>query len=95
MQFSPKDPQERVTLTFNFSALLSAITAVEVDCSVAQGVDAGAAALLDGAAVTSGAIVYQGIKAGLDGVLYRVRCKATGPEGVFVLVGQLPVVTEL
>jgi hypothetical protein len=44
------------------------------------------------AATVSGKTVYQKVRGGLTGVIYKLRCKATDSSGnVHVIVGQLQV----
>lgn len=91
---SPKDPAEQITVTFDFSALLSSISAATVQCKVIFGADATPAAILSGSAVIAGNVVRQVVIGGVDSVVYSIRCQATGPEGVFVLAARLTVTTD-
>ncbi|MGE0358670.1 MAG: hypothetical protein AB7P08_17340 [Burkholderiales bacterium] len=95
--FDPKDPEEIITLTFDFKAALALETISPppvVSVSVVAGVDASPGALLNGAPQldVDSKMVMQSVKAGLDGVDYLVRCKAPTTGGqVFVLARTLPV----
>lgn len=91
---SPKDPAEQITVTFNFSELLSAVNTVSMQTKVIFGVDATPAAILAGSPETDGNIVRHAIIGGIEGVTYSIRCQATGPEGLFVLAARLTITTD-
>lgn len=95
----PKDPEERVPVTFDFtdemSSTDSVITATVTLDSVVEGVDI-APNVIDGAAQISGKQVVQWMKLGLDTTTYRFKCAVTTTEGrTLVLRTLLPVVREL
>lgn len=98
MNLDWKDPEEIINVTFPFadelgSEAISGGSAV-VTISVKQGVDAAAAAMLNGAPVISGTNVFQSVKDGVNGVLYGLRCRIDTSGGRrLVLAAQLPVRT--
>jgi hypothetical protein len=93
MPFSPKDPAEIINLTFDFSNLLSGISAAVCEIEVTRGTDASASAMLSGVATVNGTKVMQKVINGLAGCEYNVRCKATASDGqLFVLADALPVI---
>ena len=86
---SSKDPFEQITVTFDFSALLSTISVATMQCKVITGTDASPSAILSGSPQVSGNIVRHAVIGGLNGVTYSIRCSATGPEGLFVLAARI------
>ena len=90
--FSSKTPNEIVPLSFDFSAVLTLVSAVaSLTISVVDGTDADVATMLDGAAEIQGPIVVQMVRGGVDGVTYELRCLAANGAERYELVGQLPV----
>lgn len=95
--FPEKDPEEVLTLSFDFAADLGAETingAPVVAVTVFSGVDANPANLLNGAAQLDGAAaaVLQSVKAGLADVDYRIKVKVPTTGGrTLVLARILPV----
>jgi hypothetical protein len=93
--FDPKDPEEVVTLTFDFADELGAETinpGPAVAVAVKKGADPDVAQVANGAPQVSGATVLQSVKAGVAGVDYAVRCKATTSGGrVLVIARVLPI----
>lgn len=91
----PKDPEEVKTLSFDFSpevATSDAIVAATVTVSVENGTDADPATMVASAATFTGKVVYQRVVGGLNGVIYKLRCRATDSSGgVHVIVGKLEV----
>ena len=91
-----KDPVEKLGLTFTYTAALDSgetISTASLSVTVKSGTDAGAAAMLDGAASIVAGQVFQRIKNGVDGAVYLVRCNATLSSGrVLALGAHLPVV---
>lgn len=95
LEFAAKDPEEIVTLTFDFSldlnlseTIASPVTTVEL----VRGVDPAFAAVQNGAGQVSGSSILQSVKAGIAGCEYRVKVKVTTSAGrVLVLSRVLPV----
>lgn len=92
-----KDPEEQLVVGFDFAPDLATgetVVAQAVAITTRSGTDASPAAVLDGAASRSGAVVSQAVQAGTDGVSYLIRCAATtSMDRVLVLAGVLPVRT--
>lgn len=92
--FSPKDPEEVVTLVINFANLLeqgetinSAAVTVEDQAGANQ-----TAMLVGNADISAAPIVRQQVTGGTNGTTYLVRAKATMSSGrVLVGSGNLPV----
>lgn len=82
-------------MSFDFSqevatsdSIVTAVTTVTVD----NGTDATPSAMIVDAATVSGKTVMQKVIGGLNGVVYKLRCKATDSAGgVHVIVGKLQV----
>lgn len=93
MQLSNKDPTETITVTFDFSALTSALSSPVVTCALVAGTaDSNPSAMLSGSATVNGAKVLQKIAGGLDGATYDLRCSTNAADGsVYVLSGWLTV----
>lgn len=96
MTIESKDPEEIINVTFDFTSDLGteAIAAASqvVTIAVVNGVDAGAAAMLNGAAVIVGSTVRQSVMAGIHGNDYKLRCKVdTSGARRLVLALPLPV----
>jgi hypothetical protein len=93
--FDEKDPEEVVTLTFDFTDELGAETiepGPAVTIAVRKGADPDVAQVVNGAPQVSGATVLQSVKAGVAGVDYAVRCKVTTSGGRVLVLGRvLPV----
>ena len=91
---SSKAPGETVTVTFDFSALTTAVSAPTVVASVSGGnADATPSAVLTGTTQLSGAKVLQQVRAGLSGTSYELLCTATAADGsVYQLADVMPVV---
>ncbi len=98
MNLDWKDPEEIINVTFPFvdelgTESISAGTAV-VTIAVKEGVDASAAAMLNGAPVVSGTNVFQSVKNGVNGAVYGLRCRIDTSGGRrLVLTANLPVRT--
>ena len=91
--FSTKDPAEIVTLTFDFSALTTAVTGPVVTVAALIGVDAAPWAVLSGVAQVNGAKVLQQVQGGLLGVHYEFQCLVTAADSSkYVLSEALPVI---
>lgn len=95
----PKDPEERVPVTFDFSDEMpqsdSILTAGVAHEAVVEGTDA-APNVIDGAAQISGRQVVQWMKLGVATASYRFKCSVTTAEGrTLVLRTVLPVTQEL
>lgn len=95
--FPDKDPEEVITLSFDFSADLAGELingAPVVSVTVFAGTDASPSDLLNGAAQLDGTStkVLQSVKAGLADVDYRVKVKVpTSGSRTLVLARILPV----
>ena len=90
--FSPKSPNEIIPLSFDFSSVLSLVSAVaSLTITVVDGTDPDVADMLDGVAEVQGPVVVQRVKNGVDGVTYELRCLAANGAERYELVGQLPV----
>lgn len=75
MRWSDKDPQEIVTLGWDFSALLEdaeTLMTATASVTVVEGTDATPSAILFGAPEIGGVTVRHAIQAGVAGVLYRI-----------------------
>ena len=83
MKIGPKDPQEIKTAVFDFTNQLgtNTISSAAVTVDVVRGVDAASAAMLSGAAITSGAYVRQLVANGVLGVSYALHCVVTDAAG--------------
>ncbi len=94
--FSPKDPEEVITLSVNFTNLLASGETVSACVFTAERQDGAAedtAAMISGGADTTAApIMRQKIAAGTNGVTYLIRAKVTTNAGrTIVGAGVLPV----
>lgn len=93
-QLEPKDPAEAYAVEFKFDRVLSSVTGATVAVSLLSVTDATPETLLDGAAQTSGASVYQRIKSGVGGCTYKLRCEATDGTETYVMTASIGVVEE-
>lgn len=97
--FSPKQPAEVKSVTFDFTSDLAVgetISTKSVAASVYAGVDASPSSLVSGAASSSGAVVSQLITGGVAGVIYELACTITTSAGqTLQRLGLLPVVATL
>lgn len=93
--FSPKDPDEVVVATFDFSEIATSITSPVVTATYKRGAaDASPSAVLQGSAIASGLKVLQTIQGGVAGTDYVLRCQVDANDGQrFVLAATLPVRT--
>jgi hypothetical protein len=83
-QFTPKKPAEREYFAVRFTRLLPAgvtIVSAQWFCTVLQGDDPAAAAMVSGGAIVAGDKVSQLIIDGVDGVQYDLECEATLSDG--------------
>ena len=87
----PKDPAEKYAVEFNFSAVLSSVTGATVTADVVGGTDATPSAIIDGDPQVTGAKVYQRIKGGVAGCIYKLRCEATDGTSIYAVTDTLPV----
>jgi hypothetical protein len=90
---SPKDPAEIVTVTFDFSALTTSVSAPSVTCVYSSGVsDSNPTAVLSGVPQIIGTKVLQAVQLGQDATHYELRCTVTAADGSkYVLADVLPV----
>ena len=96
MIWPPKDPAEKIWLTFNFANALQTgetISSSTVAVSLRSGADADVSQMLDGAAtITTDGKVMQKIKGGNNKANYLYKCTAELSSGrVLVLAAGLPV----
>lgn len=90
MALSSKDPEEIVTVVFDFAALTATVATPVVTMAVVSGTDANPSAMLSGSPTVVGAEVHQKIVGGLSGVTYSLRCRADAADGSrFVLADEL------
>lgn len=91
--FSPKDPEEAVTLTFDFTRLTALPSSPVFEVEVVQGHDPNPQNILDFLPYVEGAKVRQRVAGGVADCTYNVRCKVSAPDGsIYVLAGELPVI---
>jgi len=89
MPFTEKRPAEREKFAFSYKRLLPegvTIQSAVWTVSVLEGVDAGAAAMVSGAAVIEGDKVSQLIIDGLVDVQYCLQCEAVFSDGQHVIL---------
>lgn len=92
---SSKDPLEIITVTFDFSLLLTRIDSVSsMSISVHKGVDGASGSMLLNAPIISDTSVLQLIQAGVDGVYYKVRADVLVGLERYALSAILPVRTQ-
>lgn len=89
---SPKDQDEFVVITFDFSDLDINPTAPSVTIRDDSGTDTNATALLQGVPIVAGTSVMQLVGGGVKGVYYSLRCEVDDGSEHFVLDAVLPVV---
>lgn len=90
---SDKDPEEIITVTFDFTALGETVSSAAVSIKLAAGgSDATASTMLLSAPALDASKVNQRVQGGKAGSSYELRCKATMASGlVYVLPAILPV----
>jgi hypothetical protein len=91
--FDPKDPEEVITLSFDFTVFGSGFSSPVCTVTHLEGVadaDAGDMASVGIISLTAG-ILTQQIEAGVHGADYLVRAKVSQNTNVFVISGVLPV----
>lgn len=85
-----KDPAEIITVTFDFSALATAVSTPAITCAAVSGrLDDNAAAMLSGSAQVSGLTVLQRVIGGVDGTTYKLRCQIDDADGERFVVSDL------
>jgi hypothetical protein len=101
-----KDPGETVPLSWDFTddiadigdfTITTATIEVSVDRSLSRGTDPTPSALLNSSPQIDGFVVAQSITGGLDGVDYKVTCKAqidSTPVSTIYKTSILPVRTQ-
>lgn len=77
----PKDPAERVTVGFDFSAVTDTPTSPDVSVRVRLGAESAPALQRYGAPWVVGAMVYQQFSGGTHLVDYDIQCLANLPGG--------------
>lgn len=83
--FDPKRQADLVSLPFDFISKLAVgetISTKVTTASVWSGVDPNPAAILSGAASSSGTVVSQNVTAGVVGVVYLLVCRITTSLGL-------------
>lgn len=81
VSIDPKAPAEIIPVTFDFAKVSSDIATAVMAISVVSGTDAAVGSMLFGSSQISGAEVKRLIQAGVDGVLYLIRCDITNAAG--------------
>lgn len=95
-QFSPKDPSEVISLTFEFAALVSDVASAVWSISVHRGADPDPSSMLYGGVYTSATNTQHLIQGGLPENVYLIRAAITSTAGeVYVGYAYLPVTTPL
>lgn len=93
--FDSKDPGERITLKFDFTADLATETISgnpEITSVVIEGTDPNASAMVAGAPFVDGKVIYQDVAGGIHGNDYLVRCFInTNGNHTYARGGILPV----
>lgn len=97
MSLSDKDPEETITVTFDFSSASETLTGATWAISAIAGRDdATSSAILDSIPTMLGPLVMQRITGGQDGTTYALRCVASDASGqVLVLTAALKVQTAV
>jgi hypothetical protein len=90
-----KDPAEIITITFDFSALATAVSNPTITCTVFGSVaDPSASAMLSGLPQISGTSVLQRVTGGISGATYKLRCVVDDADGErWVVADRLEVTT--
>ena len=90
---SNKDPSEKITVTFDFSALTTSVTLPIFTIQSDSGpVDPSPSSILWGSPQIIGATVLQKIIGGLGHTYYGIRCQVTAADGsIYVQDDVLPV----
>lgn len=88
---SSKDPNEIITLTFDYGAILGADTLLSATLSVelVTGTDSNPSAMLSGAAVIQGDTVLQQVQGGVDTANYKIVCTADTADGQRLMVANI------
>lgn len=88
-----KDPDEIITVEFDFTALAASVSSPVITVVASYGKDdPSASAMLSGAPSVTGAEVRQKIIGGQPGTTYTLRCVADAADGSrYVLTAALPV----
>lgn len=87
----PKTPREMYPVEFDFSRLLTSITAASVSCSLLAGTDAAPSSILSGPAQISGTKVFQTLTGGVDGSKYGLLCQASDGAKTFEVADAIEV----
>jgi hypothetical protein len=94
MALNPKDPAEKVVVTFDFSALSNSVSAPTVTSEYKSGpADSSAAAMISGSPTVTGGKVLQLVIGGQAGTDYNLRCQVDAGSERFVLADTLKVKT--
>jgi len=87
----PKTPREAYPVEFDFSRLLTSITAASVSAHLLAGTDAAPSSILSGTAQIYGSKVFQALTGGMDGAKYGLLCQASDGVRVFELAASIEV----
>ena len=91
---SPKDSEEVISLTFDYTGLLASgetVASASVRMAVRTGADPDVGTMLAGGAVIDGHVVSHLVRNGVHGVDYLAACLATTSHGqVLKIAGILP-----
>lgn len=87
----PKTPRETYPVEFDFSRLLTSITAASVSVSLLSGMDAAPSSILSEPAQISGTKVFQTLTGGVDGAKYGLLCQASDGTKTFELADAIEV----
>lgn len=99
-QLTPKDPSEKIIVTFDFSALLAPgevlTQIVSVSCLSYIGTDAAASGMIaEVPIIQNNCLVLQPVWYGLDGVTYKIKVVVNTSLGqTFASTAKLPVVSQ-
>ncbi len=93
--FSPKDPAEIITLTFDFAALTMTPTLPVVTVSaLTYSADPSPSGILYGSPAVTGAKITQMIRNGVSGVYYEVTCQVDSGGERYTMTEVLPVLRQ-
>lgn len=88
---SEKAPYEVIPLTFNFGEAVSSIDSATISIAVKRGTDVAYSSMLFGTYVTTGPIVQQLVRNGVDKATYFIRANIISGNEKYSLACYLPV----
>lgn len=97
MSLSAKDPDEIITVTFEFAALTAGpLSNALVTAEVARGpADPAVSAMANVSPTVSGTKILQRIINGVSGTVYSLHCRVDTPDGSrYIISDQLPVMRQ-